>query len=122
MSQYGEPLRYVRDIDGPKLFGHASDGECLFAEICDGDIDTDVIMARVVACVNALAGVPHPERLPGLLAALKAESDAMKRCDEGPSAFAEGEDERLHHVLRNRLLDATIVRVRAYRAMMGETP
>lgn len=75
-----------------------------------------------IACVNALAGVPHPERLPGLLVALKAEADAMKRCDEGPSAFAEGTDERLYHVLRNRLLDATIVRVRAYRAMMGEGP
>lgn len=62
MSQYGEPLRYVRDIDGPKLFGHASDGECLFAEICDGDVDTDVLMARAVACVNALNG-KNPDAL-----------------------------------------------------------
>ena len=68
---------------------------------------------------NALAGVPHPERLPELLAAMREEADAMKRCDEGPPAFAEGEDERLHHTLKNRLLDATIVRIQAYRALMG---
>ena len=71
MSKYGEPLRYVRDIDGPKLFGHASDGDCLFAEICDGDVDTDVLMARVVACVNAIAGVTHPEKLPELLESVR---------------------------------------------------
>jgi len=105
MSQYGEPLRYVRDIDGPKLFGHASDGECLFAEICDGDVDTDVLMARAVACVNALAGVPHPDLMPKLLAACRKLAKVLA----GP-------------IDDNATITACERLVEDYAALMGETP
>jgi hypothetical protein len=76
---------------------------------------------RIFTCVNALAGVPHPEKLPELLAALKAEAEAAKRCSDGPSQYEDGELEQIHHTLKNRLLDASIRRARAFRAMMGET-
>ena len=119
MSNYGEPWRYVRDNDGPRLLGNTVGGECLFADICDGDIETDVAMRRAVICVNAIAGVPVPEKLPELLAALLALSAAEDKYDALDKMLAPMED-----ILDGSArISAAGARVRAaYKAVMGETP
>lgn len=46
-----------------------------YIDDCDGNLVRGDVSARntarIVACVNALAGVPHPEKLPALLSVIK---------------------------------------------------
>lgn len=72
-------------------------------------VRTPKMVERIVTCVNACAGIPHPERLPGLMEAVRFVLDDVTRQALGddtlPQVMAAVNDLR-----------------RAYAAMMGETP
>lgn len=61
-AQYGEPWR-LSEPHGKYIMDNA--GAYLPNEMAGKH------GARIVACVNACAGIPHPERLPALLAAIR---------------------------------------------------
>lgn len=105
MSKYGEPLTYHKHGEFDAI---ARVDGLLIATVTDAQLfETDV--RRIIACANALTGVAHPERLPGLMEAVRFVLDDVTRQALGddtlPQVMAAVNDLR-----------------RAYAAMMGETP
>lgn len=115
MSKYGEPLRRVEATimrnDGKVVVQGTShrDSRCTKCQ-CSASTFVHVESAeRIIACVNACASITHPERLPGLMEAVRFVLDDVTRQALGddtlPQVMAAVNDLR-----------------RAYAAMMGETP
>jgi hypothetical protein len=112
VSQYGEPLFIERDRDGFD-WAYTQDRKAVVRVGVGNDI-----ALRAVACVNALAGVAVPEKLPEVLAALLALFAAEDKYDALDKMRAPM-DEILDGTAR---ISAAGARVRsAYKAMMGET-
>ncbi len=67
MSKFGEP--WARENSRPHV-SHSRDMiyKADSTRVCDTRNDTETAK-RIVACVNALANVPHPERIGALLEA-----------------------------------------------------
>ena len=65
MSEYGEPWRYLPD-DQWGIIADCNGG--VIVETTSGDIlESDT--ARIVACVNAMQGIPNPEAVRELIEA-----------------------------------------------------
>ena len=67
MSEYGEPWRYLPD-DQWGIIADCNGG--VIVETTSGDIlESDT--ARIVACVNAMQGIPNPEAVRAVLDAAR---------------------------------------------------
>jgi hypothetical protein len=66
-AEYGEPWTYDRHPTNGAYIMVASDGKTIAYYGISGDYRPRE--ARAIACVNALAGIPHPSALPALIEA-----------------------------------------------------
>lgn len=71
MSKYGEPWIVGKGIYSDMIY--RSDGAAIAkaANRLKAE-EYDLCNERIASCVNALAGIPHPEHLPEMLAAVRA--------------------------------------------------
>lgn len=82
-------------------------------------VRTPKMVERIVTCVNACAGIPHPERLPELVEAVRELNDATEEYD-GIASSARAPSSDFARCFA-RIGAAQVGLRQAFRAVMGES-
>jgi len=101
MSEYGEPWRY----DGANMLDiENSDGDPV---VSVGPFGSDTELMRVVACVNAMQGIPNPEAVRELVEACQSAAENGAMCEwVRPFVAALGEVPAVRHDAIRELIEA----------------
>lgn len=87
-----EPWNTGEDEIGVTIIRTDAKNPCSIAELCDGlpgdHVERDANAARIVACVNACAGIANPDAIPLIVAALRALCAYVTNDEEARTALA----------------------------------